>query len=1124
MAIRRRGPRAGLVSTKIPVYTLNSVGRQSPNRRQPNEAQNIDNALVSLERNFEKRPGFEVVPQKTVTTASSWNIGLNSMRLDLYSLASVDPTHDLWFYWYSINEDNTFLVVIDFDATGATEKLFYVFRVFPSGTWEELTSQNQWDGSDATIPTTYNSNNADSVIIEAYRVANSISYSAALASGVVKKTSRQYLTHGSGTKTAKESLKAVSLGSSIVILNKNVRAGFSSDVGGKLYDLNGVVTANDDIEGRKLTYYTASKVMKVYDTGDDGFPQTADDILLGWKPAIHTGQSNANGSTTHIHLSTASSIIDNTYNWYAVTITAGPGIGQTRWIKDYDGSSKQATIFGANFSPHPTAESRFSVDLSVQNVQGTAAAGASTTITLDAFASATNGEYIGQTITITSGVGSGQSRVITAYDGTTKVATVSTAWVTNPTNTSVYSIVIQKADYISVDDYFYYESDKQYLGQKVDDLSEVKLPPEADDWYSNNSKLTTTTDTKARDMLRLLYDPDTDLNGKIDGRGKVFFMVNPYLNSTSGFYRVISWNPTDQKFYYDPTDITKGIYKTSGTTGAISHTTEITTTGRPYLQKVRTPDEHSYIDPRRMPQKLVVTINASNVTTWNMEPIEWTARTSGDKRSNPGPSIFKTVDRKSLRQVPITSIAVFKDRLWFAADDVIFSSQTGEYENLFYDDPSNIVITDPIDIRVSSNNYCEITSMTPFEEYMFINTKANTQFQLMSANGQEMSPTNVAVAPVTYYSTAPILDPQFIGSRLYFFDSQRLFLFTGKGSMGYASAAEVSSQAAGYLPRKYRAAATAPAQDTLLFVDDDNTNHIYGYINRFSGDRVIQNSFYRYMLADEESIEALQCYDNYMYVVSKRETSLDSGTYVYYLYRNLMLNEDVYVPRLDRMFKMKVINSTVQPTNWNANYDPYTASTTYRLPGHTDITDTSQYFVVLFKGWQTAEEDLSNVAVQPLSVTNKLDDADNPYTEIVVLGADYAVQDYYVYIGIKYKMRVELSTLFVRDENNNIIDGVLNIRSAVFRHYYTGPYDIEVTHRGRPAFTTSYIPTRPEYTIYEDTLPLEIFQVQGEFVTKIMGYSDSTTISISSEYPTPVNITNMEFKGKFKQKYTTIDT
>jgi hypothetical protein len=1007
MAIRRRGPRAGLVTTKIPVYTLNSVGRQSPNRRQPNEAENIDNALVSLERNFEKRPGFEIVPQKTVTTATSWDLSSNTIRLDLYSLASVDPSHDLWYYWYSINEENTFLVVIDFDATADGDKLFYIFRVYPTGSWEDLTPDTQTE-----------------------------------ASSVVSMTTRAYITHKSGTKTAKESLKAVSLGSSVVILNKNVRAGFSSDVAGKLFDLDGVVTATYDIEGRKLTYYTASKVMKVYDAGDDKLNATGDDVLLGWRPGYISGATPHNGSATHIQLADTASPIDDTYNGMTIKVTSKTtGAVQTRTILDYTGSNKQVTISGSHFNPHPNTG-----------------------------------------------------------DG--------------------YLIEITGADYISVDDYFYYESDKQYLGQKVDDLSEVKLPPEADDWYSNNSKLTVTTDDKARQMLRLLYDPDTNLNNIIDGRGKIFFMVNPYLNSTSGFYRVISWNPTDQKFYYDTADSTRVIYKTN----TAPHSTEITTTGRPYLQKVRTPDEHSYLDPRRMPQKLVVTVSASNVTDWKMEPIKWTARTSGDKRSNPGPSIFKTVDRKSLRQVPITSIAVFKDRLWFAADDVVFSSQMGEYENLFYDDPSNIVSTDPIDIRVSSNNYCEITSMTPFEDYMFINTKANTQFQLAGASTAEISPSNVAVAPVTYYSTAPILDPQFIGSRLYFFDSQRLFLFTGKGSMGFASAVEVSSQAAGYLPRKYRTAATAPAQDTLLFVDDDQPNHIYGYINRYSGDRVIQNSFYRHILAEEDSIETLQCYDNYMYVVSKRKTTNDANTYVYYLYRNLMLNEDVYVPRLDRMLKLKIISETAQPTNWNASYDPYTTKTIFRIPGHTDITNPDLYYVVLFKGWNTIEEDLSNVAIQPYSVTNLLDASNNPYTEITTLGANYAVDNYYVYIGIKFKMNVELSTLFVRDENNNIIDGVLNIRSAVFRHYFTGPYDIEVTHRGRTAFKTSYLPTRPEYTIYEDTLPLEIFQKQGEFATKIMGYSDSTTISISSEYPTPVNITNMEFKGKFKQKYTTIDT
>lgn len=71
---------------------------------------------------------------------------------------------------------------------------------------------------------------------------------------------------------------------------------------------------------------------------------------------------------------------------------------------------------------------------------GTAQAGAASTITLAAGASAVTDFYKYMEVYIVSGTGSGQSRQITAYNGTTKVATVETAWTTNPDATSVYRI------------------------------------------------------------------------------------------------------------------------------------------------------------------------------------------------------------------------------------------------------------------------------------------------------------------------------------------------------------------------------------------------------------------------------------------------------------------------------------------------------------------------------------------------------------------------------------------------------------------------------------------------------------------------------------------------------------
>ena len=71
---------------------------------------------------------------------------------------------------------------------------------------------------------------------------------------------------------------------------------------------------------------------------------------------------------------------------------------------------------------------------------GAAQAGSSSTITLKSTASATDDVYNGMYVTITSGTGTGQIRIIEDYVGSTKVATVTPAWTTTPDNTSNYEI------------------------------------------------------------------------------------------------------------------------------------------------------------------------------------------------------------------------------------------------------------------------------------------------------------------------------------------------------------------------------------------------------------------------------------------------------------------------------------------------------------------------------------------------------------------------------------------------------------------------------------------------------------------------------------------------------------
>jgi hypothetical protein len=71
---------------------------------------------------------------------------------------------------------------------------------------------------------------------------------------------------------------------------------------------------------------------------------------------------------------------------------------------------------------------------------GTAQAGGASTVTLASGASASNDAYNGSAIAITAGTGSGQVRIVSDYDGTTKVATVDSAWTTTPDSSSTYDI------------------------------------------------------------------------------------------------------------------------------------------------------------------------------------------------------------------------------------------------------------------------------------------------------------------------------------------------------------------------------------------------------------------------------------------------------------------------------------------------------------------------------------------------------------------------------------------------------------------------------------------------------------------------------------------------------------
>lgn len=197
----------------------------------------------------------------------------------------------------------------------------------------------------------------------------------------------------------------------------------------------------------------------------------------GFNQVVRSATAQA-GSGTTITLDASASATDDFYNNTFLYILSGTGAGQGRFITDYNGTTKVATVdtwitnpssdsvftitaFGTlpgssaptasqvadavwdeAFADH-TTEGTYGIALGGSILhEGTAQAGGASTITLDATgSSATNDTYNYNVVRIISGTGAGQSRQISDYVGASKVATVALAWTTQPSTDSRYQIV-----------------------------------------------------------------------------------------------------------------------------------------------------------------------------------------------------------------------------------------------------------------------------------------------------------------------------------------------------------------------------------------------------------------------------------------------------------------------------------------------------------------------------------------------------------------------------------------------------------------------------------------------------------------------------------------------------------
>jgi len=1156
---KRRQKSTSYFPVKIDVQTLSGgVGRSTPSKRLPTEAENLDNIIVSLEHSAEKRRGLTLTKWKDADEGTSGDERVPGRLSEITDTIGGEASSDkdLWFHWFRVSVKALYLIAVDYNAVYTIENdilistLWWVFKINENGELEQQAvdqpDEEMWD----------------------------------------------YITHGNGTSTAQESLRAVAVGSSILVLNTQVKAGFTSDPttdgssGSLLYKMDGTVHDNlEDKQGPGVEYLTSitvdpegdaeawtewsqfiagDKAIDLEDRKNDtelnnniypadpGAGTTYDYLRKGiWE--VHEDISGIVGpdisgatqrrpshgidknvlnvetqygidkdflSHTHFQGGTVNKKAVDTFKFMnngghvaaddaAAAICAGMGdhsAFRVTWYADQPVVGVDADDNGL-MDPGDGmgwAVVRVAFDLSADKgtteIRKDSITGTIWDPEADVMTDASNifivistldiGTMENLTQSVVAGINKGfdqgvthcRAEVDSALTGfTVEIQYYENQWVKSyeededgePTEERRFT------DFIKASDYYYPNPEEKFLGQAVSKLSDLRFPPTLADFAAFNGG------DGVEEMLAELYPgeghlstEDLDDNGELDdatGRGKIYYLSQSYLGLSEGHYRVTSIDDL------------------------------------PYLTKIRTPEMMSIIDKRRMPKQITI----GGTTNWTMRNVEWDVRKSGSIKTNPGPSIFHDGDGNAVQR-QITAISFYRGRLFLASEDILVSSRITNWDDFWVENPEVITVSDPVDLRVSSNDYTPITYLQPYRNFLFMATDGSTQYELMGSENQ-ISPLTAEIAPTSFFSMARDVPPVLLNNSLFFLDKKKLYIYFGEKSESTQNSMEISVNVPEYLPENYRTVAVSPVTEGFFMVDADNPNHIYCYKNRIGGDQILQNAYYRFILSDGISVKSLEAVDDLLYVVWEDTVSDggDSWTTVNTGYIDLK-NEELLEPRMDNLLLLAPADIT------NLAFDG--TDTTFRIKsGSTDMTkimlwdpDGASANNVTGVLHNITVEVLSDETLAPLGwveVKTVLPADDTSVTSIDLTGE---LTSKGCYLGKPYLSTIELSPIYYRDTEQNAMNGSLSLRMGQIRFRNSGDFDVFVTRKQRTATEDKFIIDVADMRAVD--LSYQPYRDQGIFKVPILGFSHDISMTISSDSVYPLAISDLEFRAKFKDK------
>lgn len=288
---------------------------------------------------------------------------------------------------------------------------------------------------------------------------------------------------------------------------------------------------------------------------------------------------------------------------------------------------------------------------------------------------------------------------------------------------------------------------------------------------------------------------------------------------------------------------------------------KVNETGGQVWKETIKPGAKTSLDATTLPHQLVSNADGS----FTFQPASFKDRDVGDDETNPFPSF---IGHK------LNDIFFHRNRLGFLADENIILSEAGRFDNFNFFKRTTLTLldTDPIDAAVSNNKVSILKHAVPFNESLLLFSDL-TQFRLTADD--LLTPETVALDVTTQFEASLKAKP--VGAGRY------VFFATNRGKWSgireyfvdidaeVDDAAEITAHVPEYIPGEVRKMEASSNEDMLLLLSDDDRTSMYVYSYYWQGTDKLQSSWSRWTFEGEilnisfnkSNIDLLIKYDTY---------------------------------------------------------------------------------------------------------------------------------------------------------------------------------------------------------------------------------------------------------------------